>query len=99
MLGTPSNPPKMNIHILFSNNSVRNTTASCDSLGIHYEVSNEHLNGTVRVHRWESATNTNVLVGEFKLPIFQYDKIKLARDPEWRPMRDFLIRRKNPLSV
>ncbi|PVF94971.1 hypothetical protein CPB86DRAFT_712097 [Serendipita vermifera] len=89
----------MSIHILLSNNSVRNVTASCDSLGIHYEVSREHDDGVITVHRWESLTNSNVLVGQFKLPFFGRDKVKLAGDPEWRPLGEFLIKKRNPFST
>jgi hypothetical protein len=87
----------MSFNILFSNNSVRNTTASCDSLGIHYDVFKEH--GIVNVRRWEGGIpNSSVPVGEIEYHFFRRDRIHLAGDSEWRIVGEFLKRSRNPFS-
>jgi hypothetical protein len=90
----------MSIKILFSDDSIRNTTASCDSLGIHYNVTKEEygLNAIRRVEKWDKETNKNVLIVEFKLPGFGLDKIKWPGDTEWKPMSDFLAMSSDVLS-
>jgi hypothetical protein len=80
----------MSIRLILSNNSVRNTTANCDSLGIHYEVSKS--NGVVTVTRWESSSNRNVVVGQFELFYFKNDKIRLGATGEWRLLGEVLDR-------
>ncbi|PVF93498.1 hypothetical protein CPB86DRAFT_790063 [Serendipita vermifera] len=83
----------MSIHLVFSNNSVRNTAITCDSLGIHYEVSEKH--GVVSVARWDRNINRHVTVGQFRLPFFSKDKIRLSDDPEWRPLKLVLYKRED----
>ncbi|CAG8782336.1 17241_t:CDS:2, partial [Acaulospora colombiana] len=78
---------KMSIHIQFSNNSMRNTTASCDSLGIHYEITTTD-DRVIHVHKWDKKSHVNVLVGEMKFYVFKKDEIRLPGDAEWRPMVD-----------
>jgi hypothetical protein len=90
----------MSVKILFSDDSIRNTTASCDSLGIHYNITKEEygLNAIRRVEKWDKETNNNVLIVEFKLPGFGLDKIKWPWDTEWKPMSDFLAMSSDALS-
>jgi len=78
----------MSIRLILSNNSVRNTTVSCDSLGLHYDVSQS--NGVVTVARWESAGNKNIVVGQFELPHFRKDKVRLGEIGEWRLLEGVL---------
>jgi hypothetical protein len=78
------------VRLYFSNNSIRHTNLSCDSLGIHYTVS--HADSITSVTRWNSEMNTDVLVGEFELPFFKKDRIRLGQDGEWRLARTFLIK-------
>lgn len=85
------------IRIILSGNSVRNTTAACDSLGIHYDISKPK--DAVQVKRWNSNTNGNGLVGEFKLPIFSRDVIRFNSDEEWVPLKTFLVRSGNIFST
>jgi hypothetical protein len=80
----------MSIHLILSNNSVRNTTVNCDSLGIHYEVSKS--NGVVTISRWESSSNRNVVVGQFEFFWFKNDKIRLGATGAWRPLGEVLRR-------
>ncbi|CAG8684738.1 5461_t:CDS:2 [Acaulospora colombiana] len=70
----------MSIRLIFTNNSVKNTTLGCDSLGIHYEVSKSKDDGIVSVARWDWHTDQSVTIGQFRLPLFSKDQIKLARD-------------------
>ncbi|KIM19768.1 hypothetical protein M408DRAFT_334276 [Serendipita vermifera MAFF 305830] len=77
----------MLVHLYFANNSVRNTTISCDSLGIHYTVSKGDK--IVSLSRWDNTTNSDMVVGEFELPFFKKDRIKVGPDGEWQPMRDY----------
>jgi hypothetical protein len=81
------------IRIILSNNSVRNTTAACDSLGIHYDISKPQ--DAIKVTRWDSSKNENVFVGEFKLPIFSKDAIRFSPTEEWMPLKGFLVRTGN----
>ncbi|CAG7852295.1 SubName: Full=Uncharacterized protein {ECO:0000313/EMBL:CCA71140.1} [Serendipita indica DSM 11827] len=88
----------MSIHLLASNNSVRNTTLSCDSMGIHYEVSKSSQTGIVSVHRWESTSNQNVLAGEIEFHWFSADLLRMG-DGEWRRRKDLLANEeRNPMS-
>ena len=80
----------MSVHLYFSNNSIRHTTLSCDSLGIHYTVS--HADSITSVTRWNSETDISVPVGEFQLPFFKKDRIRLGQDGEWRLARTFLVK-------
>ncbi|KIM19766.1 hypothetical protein M408DRAFT_57348, partial [Serendipita vermifera MAFF 305830] len=77
----------MSIHIYLSNNSVRNTTISCDGLGIHYTASK--TGKIISLSRWDITTNSNVVVGEFELPSFRKDRIKVGPSGQWQPMRDY----------
>ncbi|PVF94967.1 hypothetical protein CPB86DRAFT_764797 [Serendipita vermifera] len=86
----------MSINIVFSNNSVRNTTASCESLGIHYDVSKEY--GIISVHRWESGNHRKVAVGDIQYLFFRRDRIHLGGESEWKVMGEFLRRSRNPFS-
>lgn len=86
----------MSIRLICSNNSVRNTTVSCDSLGIHYEISKSQ--GIVTVKRWDSPTNTSIVVGEFELPIFKRDRIRLGGDKgEWRLLDEVLYKNRGSI--
>ncbi|PVF94974.1 hypothetical protein CPB86DRAFT_623049 [Serendipita vermifera] len=75
----------MSIKIIFSNDSISNTTAACDSLGIHYTVTKG------RVERWDKETNENVFVGQLKLFALK-PKIKLPSDADWKPIGEFMSR-------
>ncbi|KIM19765.1 hypothetical protein M408DRAFT_334275 [Serendipita vermifera MAFF 305830] len=77
----------MSVHLYFANNSVRNTTISCDSLGIHYTVSKAEK--IVSLSRWDVTANSNVVVGEFELPSFRKDRIKVGPMGQWQPMRNY----------
>jgi hypothetical protein len=81
----------MSVHLIFSNNSVRNTTITCDSLGIHYEVTSKH--GVVSIARWDRNINRNVTIGQFVLPFWSKDKIRLGDDSQWRPLKEVLYKR------
>lgn len=84
----------MSIHIFMSSNSVKNTTFSCDSLGIHYEISKQ--NGVITANRWDGSTNTNTTVGEIQYPLLSRDRIKLGErmveEGHWHDTRDVLVR-------
>ncbi|KIM19767.1 hypothetical protein M408DRAFT_30946 [Serendipita vermifera MAFF 305830] len=77
----------MPIHIYLSNNSVRNTTISCDSLGIHYTASKAKK--IVSLSRRDITTNANVVVGEFELHSFRKDRIKVGPNGQWQDTQDY----------
>ncbi|KAG8807516.1 hypothetical protein FRC17_004423 [Serendipita sp. 399] len=82
-----------------SSNSLRNTTFSCDSLGLHYEVTGTTKHGLTTVDRWDSSRNQNVFVGSFRLPIFKRDVMKMGANGEWMRRDQFLHKvGKNPFS-
>jgi hypothetical protein len=81
------------IHLILSNQSIRNTTIACDSLGIHYEVSKQ--DDIIQVKRWNSKADDSVLIAEFKLSIFSKDVIRFSPDEEWMPVTDFMPRSGN----
>ncbi|KAG8810487.1 hypothetical protein FRC18_004023 [Serendipita sp. 400] len=90
----------MSIHLLMSRNSVRNTTFSCDSLGIHYDVSRNKESGVVTVQRWDSTTDSNVFVGEFYLSWFKPDRVRMGPDGQWMSKKRFLYKEgRNPISA
>jgi hypothetical protein len=80
----------MSIRIYFSNGSIRNTTLSCDSLGIHYTVSK--TGGVISLARWDSETNSNVTAGEIEFRLLEKDKIRIGQDGEWQSMKEYLSR-------
>lgn len=82
------------IHLLMSSNSVRNTAFSCDSLGIQYEVS--HSDGIVKVERWNSFSDQNDFVAEFKLPVLKDDVIRFRPDYSWTLLKEFLVKDGGP---
>jgi hypothetical protein len=76
---------------------VRNTTASCDSLGIHYEVSKEY--GIISVNRWEGGDlERSVPAGDIQYLFFHQDMIRLPGESEWKVMGEFLRKSRNPFS-
>jgi hypothetical protein len=87
----------MSINIQFTNNSLKRTTASCDSLGIHYEIDKEH--GIVSVKKWDRAGNRNMPVGDIQYLFFHRDKVHFPNNDDWMPMSQFLKRSSNPLST
>jgi hypothetical protein len=78
----------MSVRIYFSNGSIRNTTLSCDSLGIHYTVSK--TGGVISLARWDSETNSNITVGEIEFRLLEKHRIRVGQDGEWQLMKDFL---------
>ena len=78
------------IHLEFSNNSIRRTTAQVDSLGIFYSISKEH--GIINVRRWDQRTNSEVLVGQINFRIFRSTQIRFGGEKRWRSIQDFLRR-------
>ncbi|PVF94973.1 hypothetical protein CPB86DRAFT_800088 [Serendipita vermifera] len=82
----------MSIKIIFCNDSIYNTTASCDSLGIHYTFSAEGFPDVVtRIERWDRETNQNVLVAQIQVGEWK-DGIRWAGDSDWRPLEEFMWR-------
>jgi hypothetical protein len=76
---------------------VCNTTASCDSLGIHYEVSKDH--GIISVSRWKGGIpDRNVPAGDIQYHLFHQDKVHLPGDSQWKVMGEFLRGSRNPFS-
>lgn len=78
----------MSVHLYFANNSIRNHTRSCDSLGIHYIVSK--AGRITSLSRWEGQKNSNAVVGELELPFFRRDRIRVGSNGQWQPLRDYL---------
>ncbi|KAG8827315.1 hypothetical protein FRB91_001718 [Serendipita sp. 411] len=89
----------MSAHLVMSSNSLRHTTFSCDSLGIHYEVNGTTKHGLTTVERWDSSTNHNVFVGDFRLPWFKKDTMRMGVDGQWIYRDQFLYKvGNNPFS-
>ena len=87
MMAQPQEP----IHLEFSNNSIRRTTAQVDSLGIFYSVSRE--DGTTSVRRWDKQTNTEILIGQINIKFFRPSLIRFGgEEKQWSYIRDFLRR-------
>lgn len=78
------------VRILFSNGSVHDTTAECDSMGVHYTVST--TKGVTTLTRWDSKTNSEIHIGQCDLSIFKPDKVRLGEAGEWEPLANFLSR-------
>ena len=83
---------KMSINLFMSSNSVYNTTLSCDSLGIHYDVVKSSETGIITVTRWESGADTNHFVAEIRYPLTSPDMVRLRGQTEWVKRIDFLKR-------
>ncbi|PVF94969.1 hypothetical protein CPB86DRAFT_788551 [Serendipita vermifera] len=79
----------MSVYIQLSNNSVSNTTATCDSLGIHYDISKVN-HRVVSVKKWDRTINQDLTVGEFKFHFFRRNQIRMRGDGKWMPITDFL---------
>lgn len=75
------------IRLTMANNSVRNTTISCDSLGIQYGVAKS--GGIVSVYRWDTSTSRNILVGQFKLAVWR-SLIRFRKEDPWMQLKGFL---------
>jgi hypothetical protein len=88
----------MSIRLLLSSNSVYNTAISCDSLGIHYQLSK--ANGIVSLTRWDPASNSNVLAGQYQFNHLSKSRIKMGDndDGTWMNMKDLLFREGSVLS-
>ncbi|CCA71146.1 hypothetical protein PIIN_05081 [Serendipita indica DSM 11827] len=81
----------MSIRLLISSDSLRNTTFSCDSMGIHYDVSKE--GDIVSIYRWESKSNQKVLVGQIQFHLVSLnlnDKVRIGENGEWKKRKDVL---------
>ena len=79
------------IHLEFSNNSIRRTTAQVDSLGIFYSITKE--DGIVNVRRWEKQSNTEILIAQINFRFFRSTRIRLGgEEKQWGPIHDFLRR-------
>jgi len=80
------------IHLEFSNNSIRWTTAQVDSLGIFYSVSREG-DGIINVRRWEQRTNAEILIGQIKFRFFAWSLIRFGGEEKpWSYVHEFLRR-------
>lgn len=78
----------MSVHLYFSNNSIRDTTVTCDSLGIHYNVSKSGR--IISLSRWDSTTGSDVLVGQFELPFMSKDKVRIGPNGQWQPLNKYI---------
>lgn len=81
----------MSLRLAFSNNSVRNTTITCDNLGLRYEVSKKH--STVSIARRDLRTNQIVAVAQYRLPFLDKEKIRFGDSGPWRPLKGVLYRK------
>lgn len=83
-------PIQAPIQLIMSTNSVRNTAFTSEELGLRYDVTKK--SGVVTIRRWDRGTNQTVVVGEFKLPDFSKDLIRIGPTGPWIPVKDFLNR-------
>ncbi|KAG8781585.1 hypothetical protein FRC20_006901 [Serendipita sp. 405] len=82
----------MSVQLVMSNSSVRDTTLSCDSLDIRYEVSHSRSGSITTVQKWDRSINKHTTVGEFRLPFFFRDTIRVQNETEWHPLKGFLFK-------
>lgn len=75
----------------FNCNSLRNNTIECDSLGIHYDLTED---GRVRyIRRWHRDTNTYMPVGQIRFHHFKRDELRIGNDDApWSLAKDFVRR-------
>jgi hypothetical protein len=80
------------IHLEFSNNSIRRTTAQVDSLGIFYSVSRED-DRIISVRRWDQRTNAEILIGQINFRLFAWSLIRFGGEEKpWSYIYEFLRR-------
>jgi len=78
------------IRLELSNNSVRNTTAQVDSLGIFYSVFKE--NGIINIQRWDQRTNAEILIGQINHRFMRRSLVRIGEAKQWGYIREFLRR-------
>jgi len=80
------------IRLEFSNNSIRNTTAQVDSLGIFYSVSRGD-DRIINLRRWDQQTDTEVLIGQINFKFFAWSLIQFGGEEKpWSYIYNFLRR-------
>jgi hypothetical protein len=82
----------MSIRFIVSQYSMSHMTLNCDSLDKRYDVSGRKR--IVSIARWDQSLGRNVMIGQFRIPIFSQNQIKLGEDGEWRPMKEVFYRSK-----
>lgn len=80
-------------NLTFVNNSIRNNTITCDSLGIHFELSRDRDSGVISVRRWDSAADVMNLVGQVKFHLWVRNEVRMGgEEAQWSVSKEFLRR-------
>jgi hypothetical protein len=82
----------MSTRFIVSQHTMSHMTLTCDSLDKRYVVSGHKR--IVSVTGWDQSLGRNVIIGQFRIPIFSPNQIKLGEDGEWRPMKEVFYRSK-----
>jgi len=89
---TDADPPRL----IFTKNSLRNTSIACDSLGIHYqlETPTDGLKSQriTKLSRWNSEDDTHILVAEWERNIVKNDRFRIVQtstgDADFLPLKE-----------
>ncbi|PAV21215.1 hypothetical protein PNOK_0384200 [Pyrrhoderma noxium] len=96
--------PNDNVRLHLKTNSLRNNVISCDSLGLHYQVSTDtsgfRAHRMIYISKWIPSTDKQIPLAEWKRQICGRGSIKLFRElapggsspPEFVPMKKFIYR-------
>jgi hypothetical protein len=79
------------MHFYFSNNSVDNTSISCESMGIHYIVTKPAR--ILSLSRWDPGVKAYVKAGQFERSDFAWKHwVRLGQDGQWQGLKYWLHR-------
>ena len=85
--------------LLFSKNSLENTTLACDALGIHYEISTPtgvHATKVTTLSRWDRYSEQVNVIAEWERNLVGKDRFRVVRssggevDGEFRTSDEFI---------
>jgi hypothetical protein len=77
------------MYLHFSNNSVDNTTISCESMGIHYIVTKPAR--ILSLSRWDQGVHAYVKAGQFERSDFAWKHwVRLGQDGQWQRLKYWL---------
>ena len=72
----------MSAYLYFSNNSISNTTLTCDQIGIQYVTTTS--NGVLSLSRWDSSVNAYVIVKQWaQSSFFGQDLVRIKQGGQW----------------
>jgi hypothetical protein len=79
----------MSAYLYFSNNSIANTTLTCDQFGIQYVTTTS--NGVLSLSRWDVTVNAYVIVKQWaQSSFFGTDLVRIKQGGEWIKAKHWL---------